>query len=252
MRVNDRFRFPTRFRGRTLFVCQLPTVTPGVNFTVRFAVWWRRTDGRPARRRRCRLVAEHWAAKMAHDLTVSRHHDECFVVEREVNLQLGEWQTAPSGVALSVRAEARFFLAAPDAARAADYDTHRRSAHQTIRCEQDRLEHLRVNVLNEADAARRWWLDRHSSNLADLSSWDRFDQVLLPLVASSKDPQSGARRATMVLMDVVQRLEDDPRRYQHLAATAAALFREMGWPDLARKVTPGDDFRDRRSTDDMP
>jgi hypothetical protein len=182
-----------------------------------------------------------WVTETVRSLTQNRYHDDAFWAEREINLDFGDWRQVPDRTWLTVRARVRLLVTGADATRAVEYDSLRRAAQQTFRVEQDRLAHLRTNVLNNADAARRWWLDRHSSNLAGLTSWTQFDKVLLPLVGSKHDPQSGARRAAAVLMEVVRRLDEDPRRYRQLASTAAALFQQMGWSDLANSVVPQDD-----------
>ena len=190
--------------------------------------------------------------RSARSVTESRDHDDVFAAERRVNLDFGNWREVPERKWLTVRARVRLLVAPSDAARAVEYDRLRRSAEQKLRAEHDRLEYLRANVLHEADAARRWWLDRHSSKLADLTSWEQFDEVLLPLVESRHDPQSGARRAAAVLMDVVRRLDEDPRRYHQLASTAAALFAHMGWRDLAGVVVPLGDGQPHGEVDAKP
>ncbi|GHC86931.1 hypothetical protein GCM10007079_30620 [Nocardiopsis terrae] len=214
----------------------LPSGVPGVDLRMRGTGWYRCGTHKLSRSERA--VARAATIVAVQGIAERVEHRSFPDIDRDlqerVTLALASWQRALPTIHpdLSVCARVRLHLSTAGRKQLAEYTTERRRAHIERAVLSDRAAHLRRHVLQDADTARAWWLERQGGSIG---SWEQFNSIILPLVQKQDDPQSRYTRAASLFSSLIERMETDETRFQAFLNLARALVDQMNWQDLVNE-----------------
>ncbi|MCU1644708.1 MAG: hypothetical protein JWN03_4983 [Nocardia sp.] len=220
----------------------LPTSVPGISFTVRGQVWFRRKPN-PATTVPSRDIARATAVRdvyqQSSEQVAGLLPDAAIEAEQLVTLKVGHWKATAEYPAIEFKARLGVGLSAADLVRAARFADIRHEAAAAEKIEHDRVKSLSDTVLSDLSIARVWWL-RRMLDSGDLDlSWATFDTEVRPIVAETQRHDDPVTRLANILAILADRIkEDDTRLYQLMQVADATLIR-MDWSkDVASMLHP--------------